>query len=188
MFNIYDIGGYLIWRLYPDSKVFIDGRGVVQKVFYAYLNASQGSKTDLFGMPEWKSILHSYNVRNIILTPLRTSGTMYDLVDRLYEDSEWRLVYIDGESGVMLFRNDDSLPELPKILSYSNILLHSLKYASQRPENPNIYVTLAKLDLILGRKNEAIKVLEEAIRKHPSFKAGQPEKALDYIRNDRIWW
>lgn len=188
MFNIYDIGGYLIWRLYPDNQVFIDGRGVVQKVFFAYLNASQGSKKDLFGMPEWKSILHSYNVKNIILTPLRTSGTMYDLVDRLYEDPEWRLVYIDGESGAMLFRNDSSLPELPKILSYSNILLHALKYQVQRPENKNIYITLAKLDLILGRKSEAIKVLEDAIRKYPAFKTGHPGQALDYIQDNRTWW
>ena len=188
MFNIYDIGGYLLWRLYPDTKVFIDGRGVVQKVFFAYLAVSQGSKMDTYGLPEWKSVLYSYNIKNIILTPLRTSGTMYDLVDRLYEDPEWRLVYIDGSSGAMLFRNDMLLPELPKILSYANILTHALKYRAQRPENPNIYITLAKVQLILGRKSEAIKALEEAIKQNPDFRLRLPGKALEYVTNNRIWW
>ena len=190
MFNIYDIGGYLLWMLYPDQKVFIDGRGLVQKVFLAHQAVAHGFKMDTYGLglPDWKSVLYSYNIKNIILTPLMINGTMYELVDRLYEDPEWRLVYIDSSSGAMLFRNDMLLPELPKIVAYSNILLHALKYRAQRPENPNIYITIAKVQLILGRKSEAIKELEEAIKQNPGFRPRSPGKALEDVTNNRIWW
>ena len=35
MFNPYAWGGYLIWALYPDHKVFIDGRGLTQESSFA---------------------------------------------------------------------------------------------------------------------------------------------------------
>lgn len=188
MFNSAEIGGYLIWGLYPDGKVFIDTRGIVQKVFSAYLGVAQGSGEDLHGLPLWKSVLDSYKVRNIVLTPLMSNGVMYDLVDRLYGDPEWRLVYIDDVSGAMLFRNDASLPELPKILAYANILKYTRIYQRQRPENPQIYITMAKAQVMLGRKNEAVKVLEDSIIKLPAFRDQGLQQALDHIRDNRTWW
>jgi len=39
IFNDYVIGGYLVWALYPDYKVFIDPRGglYMNQVFYDYI-------------------------------------------------------------------------------------------------------------------------------------------------------
>jgi len=36
MLNMYEQGGYLIWRLWPQERVFIDGRGLGETVFEDY--------------------------------------------------------------------------------------------------------------------------------------------------------
>jgi len=36
MFNTYEQGGYLIWRLWPQERVFIDGRALNESAFNAY--------------------------------------------------------------------------------------------------------------------------------------------------------
>jgi hypothetical protein len=36
VFNTYEQGGYLIWRLWPQERVFIDGRGLSETAFGDY--------------------------------------------------------------------------------------------------------------------------------------------------------
>src|SRR5437660_1119977 len=36
MFNTYEYGGYLIWALWPQQRVFIDGRALSESVFADY--------------------------------------------------------------------------------------------------------------------------------------------------------
>src|SRR6202043_1125535 len=36
MFNTYEYGGYLMWRLWPQERVFIDGRALSESVFMDY--------------------------------------------------------------------------------------------------------------------------------------------------------
>ena len=33
IFNTYEYGGYLIWRLWPEQRVFIDGRSLSESLF-----------------------------------------------------------------------------------------------------------------------------------------------------------
>lgn len=190
LYNSYDIGGYLIWRLYPDMKVFIDGRGLVQQVYNAHQAINRGSMEDLYGMPAWKSFLNTYHVPYIIVQPIHVLGTMSHLVVRLYHDPEWKLNYIDEHrSGVMLFSRDESLPEVPKVLAFANILNQATAYQKWEPDNPLIYVTIAKTSLLLGRRSVAIQTLEDAIQRYPSFREDAPGAWLELIRkNETITW
>src|SRR5262249_13612871 len=36
IFNVYEQGGYLMWRLWPQAKVFIDGRALNESVWQDY--------------------------------------------------------------------------------------------------------------------------------------------------------
>lgn len=90
LFNVYGWGGYLIDRLYPERRVFIDGRIDV------YGN-SLGKQYDLVSNvgPGWQAVLDRYQVRIALVQ----TGT--PLAAALAVDHHWRETY--GDSVAELF-------------------------------------------------------------------------------------
>ncbi|HTX92413.1 MAG TPA: hypothetical protein VMC09_14475 [Anaerolineales bacterium] len=85
--NLYDTyawGGYLIWRLYPDYRVFIDGRADVygDKFIYDYINIYRGQ-------PGWDASLAAAEVNLVLIEP--DSG----LANAIEQSSGWRIAYQD---------------------------------------------------------------------------------------------
>ena len=62
MFNDYDWGGYLIWRMYPRYRVFADGRTTLygEEILGEYLTVA-------LGKPGWDEILRKYDVGFAVL-------------------------------------------------------------------------------------------------------------------------
>lgn len=84
LFNSYDFGGYLIWRLYPRYRVYIDGR------------------TDLYGRPFFDQFLQVYEVEVDPRPLLDRDGIRTVLVEPqsnlarfLRTQGSWKLVYED---------------------------------------------------------------------------------------------
>lgn len=86
-------GGYLIYRLYPRSKVFIDDRHDLygQTFLEQYLKILHVS-------PEWEEVLDSWKV-NWVLAPAQSS-----LANILRESPQWSSDYEDG-TAVLFKRN-----------------------------------------------------------------------------------
>jgi hypothetical protein len=78
-------GDYLIWRLYPAQKVFVDGRSD----FYG--DDFDSKYIDVLNVkPGWEKTLGGFGVDTILMPPdAALSGV-------LKESSRWRLVYDDG--------------------------------------------------------------------------------------------
>jgi hypothetical protein len=89
IFNHYDWGGYLTWRLYPEYKVFIDGRAISLRAFrdYTYI---------LWDRAVAQKLLDSHGVK-IVIIPERNPFTSepYELPKILQNDKQWRLVFRD---------------------------------------------------------------------------------------------
>jgi hypothetical protein len=84
-------GDYLIWRLYPAGKVFVDGRSdyygsAFEEKYIDVLNVKYG----------WEGILGGFDVDTILLPPSAP------LSGALKESSRWRVVYDDGVA--LIFR------------------------------------------------------------------------------------
>ncbi len=110
MFNDATWGGYLIWRLYPEYKVFIDPRTLNVEVFGQYNDIIEASKATAYaGLPVWKGLLKVYGI-NIILTPVadRYSGEILPLIIELMKDDEWALVYLDNKASLFLRRTQEA--------------------------------------------------------------------------------
>jgi len=78
-------GDYLIYRLHPRMKVFVDGRsdfygGAFNQRFVDLMN----------GLHDWEKTLERHGVRTVLL-PVRAS-----LVSTLKESARWRVTYDDG--------------------------------------------------------------------------------------------
>jgi hypothetical protein len=89
MFNSYNWGGYLAWRLYPAYPVFVDGRTDLydDALLTEYLDAAQGR-------PDYKSILAKYGVKLVLVEQDSL------LADRLQADAGWRQLYRDERAVV----------------------------------------------------------------------------------------
>jgi tetratricopeptide (TPR) repeat protein len=106
LFNMYHWGGYVEWALFPEYRVFIDGRNEVfgEALFEEYGNA-------LIGAPGWEATLTKHGVQTALLTytqvhPFaRTETRLHEL---LYESSRWALVYWDDVALVFVRRSEAS--------------------------------------------------------------------------------
>ncbi len=98
MFNEMRWGGYLIWRLYPEHRVFIDGRAVAPGIMGLY-------SAVMDGLPGWEDALGSFNV-NFILVRVKSLelGVVTPLVLRIIEQgpTRWRAVYMEGNAVIFL--------------------------------------------------------------------------------------
>ena len=98
MFNNYDIGGYLMWRLGPERKVFIDGRNMVfgEDVYRAYRLA-------LVNWPRWGELAKRHGFEWVVLRHMSVDTD--NLLRGLYLDPLWALCHLD-DTGVVFVRRD----------------------------------------------------------------------------------
>jgi hypothetical protein len=106
MFNDIRYGGYLMWQLYPQNKVFIDGRLVIRppRFFSEYLAVC--AQPRLFPYVEKK-----FNITHVIL-PSAIFTQYRNLIKWLYESPEWHLEYTDGSSFLLVKNTASQRPAI----------------------------------------------------------------------------
>jgi hypothetical protein len=88
LYDTYGWGGYLIWRLYPGTRVFIDGRADVygdQFIEDQYLKAYRGGD-------DWRAPLDQYDVRTVLVEPNAPIAT------QIARDSTWKKMFEDKQA------------------------------------------------------------------------------------------
>lgn len=96
MFNTYNVGGYLIYRGYPNRPVFIDGRNV--DYGYDFVYETLAARTD---PAVWQKLDDKYQFDYAVIDYRGISGpTPY--VMHLEKNPKWHLVYFDDWASVYL--------------------------------------------------------------------------------------
>jgi hypothetical protein len=160
MYNYYAWGGFLMWALYPDYRVFVDGRALdkeVVKISTSILKAETG----------WHEQLRRYGV-NFVVIPLveKESGRIIPLSTALAEEEDWNLVFRGQNSAVFIrgspdnrdiirFNNIDKKEIYMGIIEVEDMLLR------YRPGNPVMNIARADALVGLGRYEEAGKIYEK---------------------------
>ncbi|MBD3316398.1 MAG: hypothetical protein GF344_11480 [Chitinivibrionales bacterium] len=95
VFNADRYGGYLMWEMYPDRRVFVDGRMVIRTpAFFAeYLAILE--RPDLY----FEGVAKKFGITHAVLPTARYRIHM-PLVKWLYDSPRWDLVFTDGASVV----------------------------------------------------------------------------------------
>jgi len=114
MFNPYDWGGYLLWAVHPDHRVFIDGRGLNEdaaldgaKIMEAYDSGQ--------GIPDWKELLDKYGIKFMVVYSVNSfSGRLLPLIPAMLNDQEWHLIYLDSISLIFLRDTSENRPVINK--------------------------------------------------------------------------
>lgn len=104
IFNDYAAGGYLIHRLYPGHRVFVDGRynPYLPDVIDDFLRVSSLDS-------HWLAILDRHRIEVVLAT-----APAQGFAQALVSTSRYRLVYADAHFGVLI-RNDGRRPDLPDV-------------------------------------------------------------------------
>ena len=100
MFNAYEYGGYLIFRLYPTQRVFIYGwTDIYTDGFVQILNDIQQ------GRPKWKMLFDRYDIDYVVCA---SNAALRQL---LLQEGRFRLVFDDGNHSVLL-KNVDKFKDV----------------------------------------------------------------------------
>jgi len=118
MFNSYESGGYLMWRLWPRQKVFIDGRALNESVYQDYLRVmgSTGASAEESRQAR-RQVLARYGAGVIVTNSFEyTTGVIYPIVLGLADpaETEWQLVHYDAQAAVFMRHPPPGVPALDK--------------------------------------------------------------------------
>lgn len=115
IFNNYDVGGYLIYYLYPQEKVFVDNRPAAYPADFFRKTYLPLQENESFWRE--KSQQYSFNVVFFYWRDVTPWGQKF-LINRL-KDPDWAPVYVDDKIIIFLKRTKENLPiierfEIPK--------------------------------------------------------------------------
>ena len=108
VFNNFDVGSFLIWKLYPEQKVFVDGRpeaysmGFFEKIY----------KPMQENPAMWKKYSEEYKINYIFFDRHDITPWARSFLDQIPKNPDWPLIYLDESAAIFLERT----PENKKII------------------------------------------------------------------------
>jgi tetratricopeptide (TPR) repeat protein len=171
MYNELAYGGYLIYKLYPQRKVFIDLRGDVYlccelKDYYSLIQNKYQPDTKYKNLLD--NLWNKYNISYAILDS--TENTVQSRIGKtLINDPNWNLVFWDDNSQIFI-KNDRKNTNL--------LTLFSAKAASPYDTTP---IRKNNLDLALQEYRRMISIADSARSRNAIgyilFKEGKMDQA-----------
>jgi len=210
MLNREFTGNYLIFRLYPHYRVFTDSRYLNADVFFDGLDMFYAVKehsdhkdisylsslieTCLRGLrgeakedptgEYWRQLLDKYDIDYIVgRISHPASGQLFPLFLKLMQDDAWQLIYMDGNSVIMVKdnqKNSEILREFAprdKRLLYDEAILENINR-----DSPDAYETLAYAFFMKGDKKDAEVFAKGALHLNNNLKIARA--CLERIRAD----
>lgn len=165
LFNLFNYGSYLIYRLYPEKKVFIDGRTELygddffknyQKIVYINKNTI----TELF---------KEYKINTVLVSG--TSLEVLNLSSYFFNAAGWVLVYFDGYSAIFVKdtpQNRVFVDKLKVDLKHWQTLKADIDQIGMKNISPYPYINRARMFYYWGLDEQALSEAREALRILPS--------------------
>lgn len=163
IFNTYDIGGYLIWRLYPQYQVFIDPRHgpYYKNLIDEYRSFEVGNDFSYF------TAKYPFNIAIVKLT-------WNQLLKNFYFSPEWKLLFFDQSSALFVKKDYDTSkisvdigPErFDSLQSYQGIFyVMNLYFIMEDYDSVRYVLNLLKNKYNYGLYKESIESVESVLRK-----------------------
>ncbi len=151
LFNTYEFGGYLMWRLWPQERVFIDGRALSESVFQDYVRILYNH--DASGGPSAHELLDRYGVQVLVLNGFEyVTGNIYLLAPSLADPHEatWKLVYSDAQAMVLMRDPPAGVAPLPQLQVLDGLEAECAAHIDHEPQYPRCARSLGQVFAKLG--------------------------------------
>lgn len=92
MFNSMNWGGYILWYLYPDVPIFIDGRAIIDQnkiIQYTHILWTTSEGLEVFNKEHFDLVLIPYSSG--------FGGDIYELNRYLLNNPQWQVIYQDKQ-------------------------------------------------------------------------------------------
>ena len=164
IFNTYDEGGYVTWRLGPQRHDYIDGRdtlfGLERVQLHRQLLESPPDS------PIWNDETSRYNINTILFG--RGDGIARGHLKEFCTSSTWRPVYLDEVSAVFVRRTPQTESLIQRFpVDCSTAPLPAETIFSNRSEEFAAYVNAAGVLGVLGRNLDAEDASDKALAIFP---------------------
>lgn len=166
LFNSYEWGGYLAWRLYPDYQVFWDARNTSKEMFALGRQITDAESS-------WQKALERYNVQTFVLMPCDLwRGRRFGIIARLVESPAYALVYADEFSAVFVKKdavekNWLQAHQLSKIRIYDTILSASTLLVTENPWRYMAYFEMFRVYYARREHRKALEALQIYLSRSP---------------------
>lgn len=178
MFNNFDIGGYLIWKLYPEEKVFVDNRPEAYSVkfFSEIYKPMQEDKA------KWAELAEKYKINFIFFAHTDVTPWGQNFLKNIVKDPAWKMVYLN-ENALVLVKNTPANAGVISRLAISEDKAIDRVASDLQSSNEN----KADLNLVMSRffyninwRPSSLYFSEEAIKADPQNRQAYLNKGLVY--------
>jgi tetratricopeptide (TPR) repeat protein len=164
-FHLFNYGSYLIYRFFPQKKVFIDGRTELygEDFFRDYRRILNADEEVI------KRAFEKYDINTVLL--FGHPWDIGELASYFYNQAQWVLVYFDADSLVFLKnspRNKETAGRLKVNLQQWTAPPAEIERIGLRSVLPGPYLKRAWLFTYLGLPQQALKEAAEAEKIMPS--------------------
>jgi tetratricopeptide (TPR) repeat protein len=164
IFNDYEEGGFLLWRLGPKYRDYIDGRAIpFGPELFSHLQQVLQSPPD---SPQWQREADAYGINTVVFSLARYNGLKYvgSVLPRYCDSDTWRPVYLDEVSAVFVRR----LPETQTLIERFQVdcataPLPATAQSANRQAEFNRWFNAASVLLALHRDQEAVAASTQAL-------------------------
>jgi hypothetical protein len=147
IFNNFDIGSYLIYRLYPKDKVFVDGRPEAYPAAFftdTYIPMQ-------YDQSKWDEAMKKYHFQTIIISHTDATPWGRAFLQRIIKDPQWNLVYFD-DWGMILVNTDGAagmhtLSAADKFDTYAQARIQSTDEVALLARYANFFQIIGREDL-----------------------------------------
>ena len=166
IFNTYDEGGYLTWKLGPARRIYIDGRDTL----YGMQRIQRHGEL-LLRPPDssaWEQETKRYNINAVILPLGRYDGIQLVRLQDFCNGKVWRAVYLDEVSAVfvrLMPQTEELLQRFP--VNCATAPLPAQPPGTSRAEAFNAWANAAGVLAALGRNSEALTATTNALSIFP---------------------
>jgi hypothetical protein len=174
LFNTYEHGGYLIWKLWPLERVFIDGRALSESVFRDY-----GRILHYAGSRE---LLDRYGVEVILMNTFEySSGVGYALAPAVaeFENETWKLVYSDAQAVIFMRHPPAGVPILGPSAVEQHMEAECETHIEHEPDLPGCARALGLMFTASNDPAKAVRWLGTYLR----YAHGSDPEAENALRN-----
>ena len=161
MFNNFDIGGYLIWKL-QEEKVFVDNRPEAYSVeFFSEIYKPMQENKE-----KWAEFSKEYNINFIFFAHTDATPWGQAFLTRVVKYPDWKIIYIN-EAAIILVKNNKNNSELISKFSVSeeNAIDKTMGFIKgSNEDSASLNATLSRFFYNISWREASVYFADEAIK------------------------
>ncbi len=163
IFNDYDIGGYIIYHLFPKERVFVDNNGAdsYPESFFKDIVIPALSWEE-----KWREIEEKYRFDSIFISIRSGSPAVGNFLWRRLRDPSWALVYADTYAVILVKNASENQEIIRKFRITPENISEKISHLLESNNSMDKIVS-GRILYLVGREDLSVSVLKKVVAQYP---------------------